>query len=174
MKPNSKNHFGSQCFAKNIKKEKRYWKEQNNFKLLNFYSNTPKFIKKNLFLSEIKKTNCRTTDVMDRKLELDLIYRMFMLNDYPNWQLKKWETNYRQFNVMLDNTIRNKKVYFAILYRKEFFKKFNIGIAPKMKFQVKKITFIGRQTQLPIDKHNVVYKIEFTCQDMHYYIGETK
>lgn len=104
-----------------------------------------------------------------------------MLNDYPHWLLKKWEKNYRELNIIVNKKDKIKKLFIGVLYEeskfyreREFFRKFNIGISSQINFQVKNLTFISRQTQQAIEKHNVVYKVECTCKDRHYYIGETK
>lgn len=187
----SLNYLDITIFRKNNSFQfKRYWKKLNNFKMLNFYSNTPLHIKRNLFISEIKKTYNRTTLKIHQVEEIKQIYKMFLLNDYPKRILKKWEQDckkidYKNSNLIKNNLKENNKrkdnIYFSVPYEKDnfyavrdIFKSIDINIAPKLHFTIKNLIYLGRTVQSILSMDHVVYKLECTCTNKHIYIGETK
>ncbi|XP_023241225.1 putative leucine-rich repeat-containing protein DDB_G0290503 [Centruroides sculpturatus] len=158
---------------------KKYIKPCNVNKVINFHSSTPMYIKKNIFMMYINKIKTRTSNITNQNTEIDQIYRIFQLNNYPNRIIYQWLHNPPSRQPKPKTQVTYKKlVYIPTIFEniQKILTPYNIILAPTLNNKIKNSLKINEQSNSNTDillNNNLVYSFACTCHPKFYYIGET-
>ncbi|XP_023213830.1 uncharacterized protein LOC111616684, partial [Centruroides sculpturatus] len=116
---------------------KKYVKDCDIGKVIHFKSNIPLYIKKNAFKMYINKIKERMTLQNNQEMEIEIIIRMFSLNNYPRTLLLKWlETSKRKRESVILN--RQPGVVKTLYLKMEYV----FGVFEKLKNEFKNLDII--------------------------------
>ncbi|XP_067139889.1 uncharacterized protein MAL8P1.12-like [Centruroides vittatus] len=155
-------------------------------KTLNYRSNIPLHIKRNIFYMEYMNILSRTSEQETNQKYINSLKKKFSLNGYPTRLINNWQKNiHNKGPFPSKKDANNKKIkylsfpYIKCVYEKinKELRKNNIQLAPNYKNLISRLNQKQRSTNNIEDKNeikNVVYKIPCTCENNSFYIGETK
>ncbi|XP_067119073.1 uncharacterized protein, partial [Centruroides vittatus] len=135
----------------------KFEKPCNTKKVINFKSYCPLNQKYNVYLMEITKIFSRITNIDQREKEIEDTHKKYILNGYPKRLLNDW---YNRF-------LRNR---FKVKQRQEIKQ-----LAPSQNNRLSNMMIIRSTNKKDLlEEEGVVYRIECTCNNPSFYIGETK
>ncbi|XP_067121907.1 uncharacterized protein [Centruroides vittatus] len=136
----------------------KFEKPCNTKKVINFKSYCPLNQKYNVYLMEITKIFSRTTNIDQRNKEIVNTHRKYILNGYPRKLLTKW------YNRFLKNR-------FKVKQRQEIKQ-----LAPSQNNRLSELMIVRSTNNKKdlLEEDGVVYRLECTCNNPSYYVGETK
>ncbi|XP_023212233.1 uncharacterized protein LOC111615077 isoform X6 [Centruroides sculpturatus] len=122
----------------------------------------------------------RTTNIDKRKEEIEDTHKKYILNGYPKRLLNDW------FHRFLRNRFKVKRCqeiikYVSFPYIKGIYEKYNnffnhklIRLAPSLNNRLSNMMIIRNNAKDILEEEGVVYRIECTCNNPSFYVGETK